>query len=181
MSSSCSYADQTLSPHSNPRGRRADSVVSASQTEGLPTPDSSSFSASPVGISLPSTNDRTGFKYSTHWSNILNSTTNSQGNNRLESGPTAPENDSRIPEQSVLLFEACKQVTEEELLMCLPTRRESDSLVSFYFRAQEYRCKSKSEITVKCRPVANICFNSLDTPTRISENCEFNVLTRVCI
>lgn len=147
MSSSCSYAAQTLSPYRNPRVGRPDTAVSANQTEDLPTPSSSSSSATPSETRLPSTNDGTGFRYSTHWSTVLNSATNSRGNNRLESGTqpeAASDNGSRIPEQSVLLFVGCKQVTDQELLSCLPTRRDSDFLVSFYFRAQEYRCKSKS-------------------------------------
>lgn len=149
MKSSCSYAVDALSPHSSLRDLRAGPGASLRQTDDLPTPSSSSSFASPGGISPHSKNDGRGFNYSTHWSTVLNSATISRHNNRLGSGtqPKATADDvSRVAEHSVLLFEGYKHVTEEALFESLPTRREADSLVSFYFRAQEYRCQSKPHL-----------------------------------
>lgn len=69
-----------------------------------------------------------------------------QGHPQDETQPEAALNDDSLPleqqEQNVLLFEGCRQATDQELLDSLPSRREADSLVALYFRAQEYRCTS---------------------------------------
>ncbi|KAJ5741023.1 hypothetical protein N7493_000895 [Penicillium malachiteum] len=100
--------------------------------------------SSPAAADLQLTKSATGFKGPTHWTTVSNGMTdgNDQGYAQNATQPEAAFDDSPpLPEQNVLLFEGCKQVTDRELLNSLPQRREADSLVTLYFRAQEYRLR----------------------------------------
>ncbi|KAH8678551.1 fungal-specific transcription factor domain-containing protein, partial [Xylariales sp. PMI_506] len=106
------------------------------------TPSSSSSVSSPVATGLKLTKYGTGFKNPTHWTFALNGVTEGSGQEAplgTNQSETAFEDGTSSFDQNVLLFEGCKQVSDQELLDSIPLRRESDSLVAFYFRALGYR------------------------------------------
>ncbi|RSL88387.1 hypothetical protein CEP51_001772 [Fusarium floridanum] len=110
--------------------------LSACGIGGLATPSSSASVPSPETTDLHLTKSGTGFKDSTHWTNVLGGVTETEDQVQTE---TAFGDGSPPLDQTVLLFEGCKHATHQELLDGLPPRRECDALVAFYFRAQEYR------------------------------------------
>lgn len=125
-----------------------DSGTSVSGLSSFATPSSSASISSPDATDLQLTKSGTGFKDSTHWTTVLSEVTetNFQGHTQDETRPEAAFNDGSLPleqlEQNVLLFEGCRKATDQELLDSLPSRKEADTLVALYFRAQEYRCTS---------------------------------------
>ncbi|KAJ5528344.1 fungal specific transcription factor domain-containingprotein [Penicillium frequentans] len=106
-----------------------DNSTYASELGGLATPSSSASITSPEAINLELTASGTGFKDPTHWTSVLSGVTEAKGQD--DSSPSL--------DQNVLLFEGCKNATNQEILNAMPPRRESDGLVALYFRAQEYR------------------------------------------
>ncbi|KAI8712742.1 Fungal-trans domain-containing protein [Fusarium sp. LHS14.1] len=137
----CAYTDSP-SPSSASRQLQPISPVaydcspSASGPGGLATPSSSASFPSPEATDLHLTRSGTGFKDSTHWTNVLSGVTETEHPAQVE---TASDDSSPPLDHTVLLFEGCKRATRQELLDALPPRRESDAFVAFYFRAQEYR------------------------------------------
>ncbi|EEU35578.1 uncharacterized protein NECHADRAFT_86811 [Fusarium vanettenii 77-13-4] len=113
---------------------------SASGLGGLATPSSSASVPSPESTDLHLTESGTGFKNSTHWTTVLSGVAETEDTAQVG---TTLEDGSLPVDHTVLLFEGCRRVTKQELLGALPPRRESDALVAFYFRAQEYRLMVK--------------------------------------
>ncbi|KAA8647986.1 fungal specific transcription factor domain-containing protein [Aspergillus tanneri] len=119
-----------------------DSSASVGGLGGLATPSSSTSGPSPEATDLKLTKSGTGFKDSTHWTSVLSGVTDAKGQDdplgAIQSETVFDDGSSPL-DQNVLLFEGCKHATDQELLGSMPPRRESDSLVALYFRAQEYR------------------------------------------
>ncbi|KAL4780623.1 fungal-specific transcription factor domain-containing protein [Aspergillus varians] len=114
--------------------------ASVSELDGLATPRSSASAPSPEATELKLTKSGTGFKDSTHWTSVLSGVTEEKGQDDPAGTETAFDDGSSPLDLNVLLFEGgCKRATDQELLESLPSRRESDALVAFYFRDQEYR------------------------------------------
>ncbi|KAH7254653.1 hypothetical protein B0J15DRAFT_558938 [Fusarium solani] len=118
---------------------------SASELSGLATPRSLTSVPSPEATNLHLTRSGTGFKDSTHWTTVLSGVTETKDQEDPVQAETAFDDGSSPLDQTVLLFEGCKHVTHQELLDGLPPRRESDALIAFYFRAQEYRLVKYNE------------------------------------
>ena len=141
----CTYAELPPASSSPRRFHLAeDSSASAGEFGGLGTPSSLDSAPSPDATDLRLTNAGTGFKDSTHWTSVLSGVTEakSQDDTGGAAQTEAVFDDGSSPsDQNVLLFEGCKHATYQELLDSMPPRREADSLVAFYFRVQEYRCR----------------------------------------
>ncbi|KAJ4209569.1 hypothetical protein NW759_013424 [Fusarium solani] len=144
LESTCTYTDSSsLSSASRQPNivspATYDSSPSASELSGLATPRSLTSVPSPEATNLHLTRSGTGFKDSTHWTTVLSGVTETKDQEDPVQAETAFDDGSSPLDQTVLLFEGCKHVTHQELLDGLPPRRESDALIAFYFRAQEYR------------------------------------------
>lgn len=145
LESTCTYSDSSsLSSASRQPNivspATYDSSPSASELSGLATPRSLTSVPSPEATNLHLTRSGTGFKDSTHWTTVLSGVTETKDQEDPVQAETAFDDGSSPFDQTVLLFEGCKHITHQELLDGLPPRRESDALIAFYFRAQEYRC-----------------------------------------
>ena len=137
-----------------------DSRTSVSELGGRVTPSSLASIPSLEATELRSTKSGTGFKDSTHWTSALSGVTEAKGQG-VSLGAIQPEpafdHCSSPLDQNVPLFEGCKHATDQELLSSITPRREPDSLVSLYFRAQEYRCRCARDagFRVHSRPLAD--------------------------
>ncbi|KAF4211490.1 hypothetical protein CNMCM8980_002002 [Aspergillus fumigatiaffinis] len=137
LEQTCTYVDSQAPSSPCRQLHLDDSGTSVSGLGGLPTPSSSASVPSPEAADLKLTKSGTGFKDSTHWTSVLSGVT--EAPEGAIPSETAVDDGSSPLEQNVLLFDGCKHATDQELLDAMPSRRESDSLVALYFRAQEYR------------------------------------------
>lgn len=143
----CTYADlpslspscRTLHEDSTTTERFGEySSPSLNGVGGLATPSISASAPSLDATDLHLSRTGTGFKEPTHWTSVLSGVTETKDQSASDEG-------SSPLEQNVLLFAGCQHAADQELLNSMPPRRECDSLVAFYFRAQEYRCKSAAD------------------------------------
>jgi hypothetical protein len=165
LEQTCTYVDSPAPSSPCRQLQLDDSGTSVSGLGGLPTPSSSASVPSPEAADLKLTKSGTGFKDSTHWTSVLSGVT--EATEGAIPSETAVDDGSSPLEQNVLLFEGCKHATDQELLDAMPSKRESDSLVALYFRAQEYRCRCAKDMEYTC--LLTLDPNSCNTPDRVLE------------
>lgn len=180
LESTCTYAD---SPAASSPCRQLHAISPATQhlledssasVGGFATPSSSASVPSPEATDLKLTKSGTGFKDSTHWASVLNGVTEAKGQDdplgAIQS-ETALDDGSSPLDENVLLFEGCKHATDQELLDSMPPRKESDGLVAFYFRVQEYRLgvHATRDTERTHASLLTLDLNSCNTPDRVLE------------